>query len=76
MPITPFLAGLDFDAEATRAMGLAFKKACAALGLADRSDPLTTMVADKIIAAARAGERDPERLCAATLRELRSGGPP
>lgn len=73
MPITPFLAGLDFDGDAARAMGLAFDKACATLGLADRSDPLTTIVASKIIDAARAGERDPDRLCAGALRALRSG---
>jgi hypothetical protein len=72
MPITPFLAGLDFDAEAVRAMGLAFDMTCAELGLADRSDPLTTMVANEIIAAARTGERDPERLSARALGVLRS----
>jgi hypothetical protein len=57
-----------FDDAATRAMGFAFERACHSLGLADRSDPLTKLVAQKIIAAARDGERDPDKLHEAVLR--------
>lgn len=53
MPLTSFLKGTAFDPEATRAMGVAFEKACAALQLADRTDPVVELVAKRII---RAGE--------------------
>jgi hypothetical protein len=37
------------------------------LGLVDRTDPMTTMVASKVIELAQAGERDPDRLKRLTL---------
>jgi hypothetical protein len=40
------------------------------LGLVDRSDPATMAVAKLIIEFAKAGERDPERLCALALQAL------
>jgi len=43
-------------------MGLAFEKACRALGLALTSDPMTEAVARVIVELAEAGERDPELL--------------
>lgn len=49
-------------------MSAAYEGACKALGLADRSDPLTQLVAKKIIGLATRGERDPERICAEVLR--------
>jgi hypothetical protein len=52
----------------TRAKGVAFEYACAAFRLADRSDPLTELVACKIIDAAKAGERDPDKLYDEVLR--------
>jgi hypothetical protein len=62
MPIRPFLQNGVFDEVLTHAMGVAFEHACAALGLADKSDPMTELVACKIIDAATAGERDPDKL--------------
>ena len=44
---------------------------CAALGLADRSDPLTEIIAKKIIERAQTGELDAVRLCEDVLDELR-----
>jgi hypothetical protein len=35
-----------------------------------RQDPITELLAKKIIEAALAGERDPDRLCEAALRDL------
>jgi hypothetical protein len=49
MPITPFLDGEHFDAETKRVMGVAFESTIAALRLADRSDPVVGIVAQKII---------------------------
>ena len=68
MPLTKFLEGSAFDPETVKLMGTAFDDACRQLGLADRTDPLTAIVAGKIIAAAKAGERDPQRLCAEALK--------
>jgi hypothetical protein len=73
MPMTSFLGGQAFPAETLVSMGIAFDQACKTLGLADRSDSLTALVASKIIAAAQDGERDPDRLCAQALRALGSG---
>jgi hypothetical protein len=57
-------------AKVTRAPDLAL----VALRLADRGDLANEIVARKIIALAKAGERDPERLCEGVLQEFR--GPP
>ncbi len=75
MPLTSFLKGTAFDPEATRAMGVAFEKACAALQLADRTDPVVELVAKRIIVLAKAGERNPDRLCEGVLKELREQRP-
>jgi hypothetical protein len=40
------------------------------LGLVDRNDPATTDVAKLIIEFAKAGQRDPEWLCALALQQL------
>ena len=74
MPIRPHLDGHKFDPETIRVMGLAFEMALVALRLPDRGDLANEIVARKIIALAKAGERDPERLCEGVLQEFR--GPP
>ena len=56
-----------FDPDAIRAMGVAFDDVCRALA-ADRRDLASRLIARKIIELARAGERDPARLCDETLR--------
>ena len=62
MPIRLFLAGLAFDEMVVTAMGVAFDRACKSFGLIDKDDAITEMITDKIIAAARTGERDPNKL--------------
>jgi hypothetical protein len=77
MPITPFLKGEKFDAETTRAMGAALEMACVALRTGDCADDVKQAIADKIIALAKAGERNPDALCEQVLKEIRtepSGG--
>jgi hypothetical protein len=74
MPIRAYLDGLRFDPEAIRLMGVAFEMALVALQRTDGSvNPTRDAVAHKIIDLAKAGERDPERLCEAALQALRSG---
>ena len=48
----------------------AFDKACEALGLVDRHDPITENLAKMVVEQARTGERNPEKLCALTLEAL------
>jgi hypothetical protein len=73
MPITRYLDGFRFDDEAKRVMGIAFEMACVALRI-DYADPAAAIVAEKIIARAKDGERNPDRLCDDALAILR--GPP
>jgi hypothetical protein len=70
MPIRQFL-GRDtaFQPEDLKAMGDAFSAALNKLGLSDLKDPMTEMVARRIIRAVLAGERD-----SAKLSEIGAGG--
>jgi len=75
MPITPFLKGQAFDPEAIKAMGAALERACNALGLTDKADPLTLTVAQTVIALAERGIKQADHLTEAVLAELRQTGP-
>jgi hypothetical protein len=70
MHITQYLDGHRFDPETRRVMGVALEMARAALRLADRTDPITEMLAKRIIALARDGLRDPNLLCEWALDDL------
>ena len=71
MPIRSFLRGdHSFGPEEIAKMSAAFEAALRKLGLVDRNDPAATAVAKLIIEFAKAGERDPERLCALALQQL------
>jgi hypothetical protein len=59
-----------FDPDAVKAMTAAYEDACTALDLADRTDPLTEIIARMIIERAKQGELDPVRLCEAVLDDL------
>jgi hypothetical protein len=75
MPITEFLDGHSFDPETRRVMGVALEMARAALGLADRTDPITEILAKRIIALAKEGMIDPNLLCEWALDDLRNQPP-
>jgi hypothetical protein len=71
MPIRAYLDGQKFDGETIRQMGVAFEMALAALrATPDCNDPIRAALAQRIIALAQAGERDPERLCEGALRAV------
>jgi hypothetical protein len=57
--------GLGPELDAT--VGAVFEDVLQLLGLVDREDAMTQMVAEKMIQLARAGERDPNRLKQLTL---------
>jgi hypothetical protein len=52
-----------------RLMGLAYEMTLISLRLLDRGDIANNVVAQKIIEIAKAGERDPERLCEVVLQQ-------
>ncbi len=71
MPITPFLRNQPFDPEIIETMSAAFVKACASLGLSDRADPITELVARRIIEAAQRGIRNEAALYLNVMQEFR-----
>ncbi len=72
MPITPYLAGRAFEPETIRDMSAAFVAACHALGLKAQDDPVTRLVAEKIVEFTQRGVRDPDTLRKKVLEEFRS----
>jgi hypothetical protein len=70
MSLRAFVHETEFEPEVLASMGVAFAAACEALGLADKTDKATELVASRIIALARRGERDSERLKTAVLKGL------
>jgi hypothetical protein len=64
-----------FEPEAIERMTAAYEDALKVLGLTDREDPLTELVARKIIALAEVGETDPDRLCQRALQALSTNQP-
>jgi hypothetical protein len=57
-------------------MGVAFVNVCNQLGLADKEDPLTRLVAQTIIELARRGIKDPDTMVKAALKEIERPKPP
>jgi hypothetical protein len=63
MPIRQYLDGERFDPETTRLLGIAFETAIQALHSWGVDEPPRAAIARAIIDFAKAGERDPDRLC-------------
>ena len=70
MAIYRLLQCATFDPEMIACMTAAYEDALNVLRLADRQDPLTELVAKKIIEVTQVGERDPARICERALNEL------
>ena len=73
MPIQPYLQGEAFDPDTVRVMGVAFESACKELGILDKHDAVTRIVARTVIDMAQRGFRDEESLTAAVMQEFRPG---
>ena len=71
MAIYRIIRGRVFEPEAVISMAKAYEDALVALGLTDRQDPITELVAKKIVEIAETGERDPTRLRDRALEEIR-----
>jgi hypothetical protein len=80
MPIRQLLDSNAFNPEEVTMLRDVFEDTLRALKLVDRSDPVTLLIAKKIIGLARRGERDPARLRQAAVQvfsdEDRSDTPP
>jgi hypothetical protein len=59
-----------FGPEEVDRMTTAYEDALRILGLSNRSDPLTEIVAKKIIEIAQTGERDPSGICTQAISDL------
>jgi hypothetical protein len=70
MAIHRLLQGAVFDDRAVKAMTTAYDAALTELGLLDRTDHITEIIARKIIECAQSGERDPERLLELALKDM------
>ena len=69
MPIYPLLKSQgSFEPEEVAMLGNIFEDVLRTLGLVDRQDPVTEMVATKLVEVAKAGVRDPIRLKALTIQ--------
>jgi hypothetical protein len=71
MSITPFLNGHQFDQECNRVLNLALEMVCIALRTGDCDDGVKQAIATKLIALAKAGERNPDILCEEALKDIR-----
>jgi len=71
MPITPFLNGEQFDQETRRILDVALEMTCIALRTGDCDDGVRQAIAGKNIELAKAGERNPDILCEAVLKDIR-----
>ncbi len=69
MPINAFIKSGEFNPEVIAAMNAAFDAACKEINY-DGTRAVFEVMAERIIAAARIGERDPIRLQAAALAGL------
>ena len=72
MPIQSLLSGSEgaFGPDEIHVLSAAFEQTLSALRLADRSDPVVTIVAKRIIELAKQGERDPTRLRESVVNSL------
>jgi hypothetical protein len=72
MPIVPFLRGQAFERETIVAMSAAFSRACKWLGLVERTDQITELVANHIIELAERGIRSKTTLFVKTIVEFKA----
>jgi hypothetical protein len=69
MSLTPYLNGLEVDPETKRVLSAALEMTRVSLGLTDNF--ANEIIAKQISQIAETGERDPDLLCEAALKNLR-----
>ena len=75
MAIYRLIANNSFGPEEIKAMTAAYEAALLDLGLIDRDDPITEIVASAIVSITSMGERDPETIKKRALNVLGAHGP-
>jgi hypothetical protein len=70
MPINRLLKGMNLEPERVEALNRAFDLALRSLRLADRNDPITEIVAKKIIEIEATGVRDPVEISESAVKQL------
>jgi hypothetical protein len=73
MPIRHYLSGRVFDPETIQVMSDAFTSVCACLGLVERDDPATRMVAERIITHAERGVTRRSDIYALVISQFHQG---
>ena len=73
--ILPYLRSSVFEPEITHAMSVAFDEVCQALGVDNANEGERRELATKIIALARSGERNADRMRDRVLRERHESAP-
>jgi hypothetical protein len=70
MPINRLLANSELEPDAIENLNLAFKQALRSLHLVDRDDPVTEIVARKIIEIAATGVHDAAEIAEIAVKQL------
>ena len=70
MAILQLLQNSDLAAEDMARLLAAYEKTLRALSLVDRSDPITDLVAGKVIEISQSGVRDPAQISRLSVRAL------
>lgn len=70
LTIYGLLQNSGLELERIKSVAAAYEDALRMLGLKDRRDPVTELLASKIIEVAQTGERDPARIRARAIAEL------
>jgi hypothetical protein len=70
MPIYPLLQKLPMGPDEIRCLTTAYEQTLSTLCVKDRNDPLTELIAKKIIKIAQTGVKDPAEICERAIREL------
>jgi hypothetical protein len=74
MTIHSLFKDAPFEPEEIAILVAAFEETLRTLGLKDRGDPLTEMIARKIISIAQTGIRDPDAIAKRAIKELGFSG--
>ena len=76
MPINRFLANSELEPDEIENLKLAFKQALRSLQVVDRDDPLTELVARKIIEINATGVHDAAEIAEIAVKQLGIRPPP
>jgi hypothetical protein len=70
MPICRLLQNLPMGPDEIARLTTAYEQTLRTIGLVDRNDPITEMIARKIIEIGQRGVRDPAQLSKLTIKEM------